>query len=170
MSETPVPNSAPQRSWARLSPADKSGSHQKSITLQKAALGINWKLCSVKIRRAATLFINRSGSFSKSSLVAMGINCVLSQARYWLISLGTAFLVSSNSLVGWPSPLGTGGSTRKSPGCQEHTLWQFLGRWLVDAPRPAGPAEHTPLLPPCFPQTDRLGGTFRGRSSDPEDN
>lgn len=30
----------------------------------------------------------------------MGINCVLSQARYWLISLGTAFLVSSNSLTG----------------------------------------------------------------------
>lgn len=66
----------PEPGWA---PPDKSGSYQKSIILEKAALGINWKLCSVKIRRIATLFINRSSSFSNSRWVAMGINCILSK-------------------------------------------------------------------------------------------
>lgn len=41
----------------------------------------------------------------------MGINCVLFQARYWLISFGTAPLVSSNSLSGglhlWASGMHT---------------------------------------------------------------
>lgn len=46
------------------------------------------------------LFINRSSSFSKSGLVATGINCFFSKHVTGLIPFGAASLVSRNSLSG----------------------------------------------------------------------
>ena len=77
---------------ARVSLPDESGPHWMSVTLYEAALRSDGKLCSAKIRRVATLFINRSSSFSRSDLVAMGINCALFQTRSWLDPFWDSFL------------------------------------------------------------------------------
>lgn len=93
----------------------------------------------------------------------MGINCVLFQARYWLISLGTASLVSSNYLPGDLHLAGAEAAPGNLLGIRTFIVPVTVACGLLlasRAPLSTRVYGHAHVTSPWFMQRDQSGQTF----------